>query len=279
MTRYIIRPQGINKTPRLLKAALNATRTLRYPFVGLRRPDRLRDFFLVYPPAEQLENFNALTQTQRENYQRIREFCGSNKAIQRGLIEALSFPIPETYTSTNTELPPGVYIARPLRHSSGRGYRLIRGVPTNTTTTEVSQYSIQEYEPSTSWDPSCEYLQEFYPKNHEYRVLVSRGIPIITLLKRVPESLSNEAPWNHSQGSSFVTVNNIENNRLRHTDIYDLIGNNSFFHGVDLCGIDVMMSRNHEKPYVITEFNFCPSITIPDNLTRIANHVQGSVLR
>jgi hypothetical protein len=40
-----------------------------------------------------------------------------------------------------------------------------------------------------------------------------------------------------------------------------------------------MMSRNHEKPYVITEFNFCPSITIPDNLTRIANHVQGSVLR
>lgn len=274
--RYIIRPQGINTTPRLLKDALNATRTLRYPYSSHRRPDWSRDFFLMYPQPETVTNAN-------EQYTKTYLFARGTKRDQRLHLQNIGFPVPTLYSPTDT-IPEGTYIARPFRHSGGRGYRIIRGTPIPSSSTvrngptEALATSTEESQ-NNCWNPATEYLQEFYPKNHEYRIVVCKGTPLLTLLKRVPEGLSNELPWNHSQGSSFVTVNEWSNNRLRHTNIYDLISQNQeFFQHIDLCGLDVMLSNHHPQPYVVTEINFCPSVTIPDNLSRIAQHVQGSIL-
>lgn len=94
---------------------------------------------------------------------------------------------------------------------------------------------------------------------------------MITLLKRHPD-ISPLLPWNHARGSSFVTVTNPENNRLRHTDVYGVIENNrEFFQAIDLCALDVLVNLRHDIPYVISEINFCPSVSIPSNLERIRN--------
>jgi glutathione synthase/RimK-type ligase-like ATP-grasp enzyme len=146
------------------------------------------------------------------------------------------------------------YIVRPLRHSGGQGYRL---------TDNPSDY-----------EEGREYIQEVYPKNHEYRIIVVRGKPLFTLYKRRPETLTYEQPWNHANGSSFVTVNNPDNNRLRHTDVYERINNASgLLNNLDLVGIDVMYARRGE--YVITEFNLCPAITLEHNLQKVAEHVNS----
>lgn len=177
----------------------------------------------------------------------------------------MGFPIPATYTESHLEpdvAAMGVrWIARPLRHSGGNGFRIV---------------TPEELQTPGAYNPSTEYLQELYPKTHEYRILIVRGEPLITLLKRVNDDAPPDAPWNHAQGASFVTVEDINNNRLRHTDVYDVIHRNqdSFFSSVDLGGLDVMFNRN-DRSYRICELNLCPAISIASNLERIASHVSS----
>lgn len=97
------------------------------------------------------------------------------------------------------------------------------------------------------------------------------GTPLITLYKRVPESADRDGPWNHACGSSFITVNNIDNNRLRHTDVYERLKEFDVIKHVHLCAADIMLSKRAN--YVVCELNFCPSITIDSNLERIKEHV------
>lgn len=302
--RFIVRPQGILSTPRLLKQALRAQRTLRWPGPSHRKPSYLKDFFLTYPPIEELEEYaqNQSIQSSRstnggrellstghsnihqswmDSYSTARAFASASKPSQRLLLHQHGFPVPRTsFSSPNPSISTsqstdstieaiwfGVdrsgrdhgissvqYIVRPLRHSGGQGYRL---------TNNPSDY-----------EEGREYIQEVYPKNHEYRIIVVRGKPLLTLYKRRPETLTYEQPWNHANGSSFVTVDNPDNNRLRHTDVYERINNASgLLNNLDLVGIDVMYARRGE--YVITEFNLCPAITLEHNLQKVAEHVNS----
>jgi hypothetical protein len=231
---------------------------VRYPLVS---PTRMlsweQDFFLAYPPIERIKEFNNAGGTQSQSseltngYIHLRRFYAANKRDQRQSLSDLGFPVPGSLVETYG-------IIRPLRHSCGHGFRIISSLEAQT---------------PGSWDPNTEYIQEFYPKTHEYRILIVRGEPLITLLKRVPEDTPVAAPWNHAHGASFVTVNNWENNRLRHTNIYDLIHSNSgFFKYVNLGGLDVMY-RADESSYRVCELNLCPSLSIQSNLEKVANHV------
>ena len=313
--RYIIRPPSILTTPRLLKDALGARRTLAWPGSSTRKPSWEKDFFLTYPPVEELEEYAEsirrpsqqilptwrMDRSNRINisngpaeslsvqrvlgtYTSCREFASSTKPIQRRIISSLGLPIPWTCISSRSsegsfgrsiysttpqhtvdlESPqpnvepsnPAKYIVRPYRHTAGQGYRLTSS--------------------PTDFEEGREYIQEVYPKNHEYRVITVRGEPLITLYKRRPEGLAQDQPWNHANGSNFVTVLNPDNNRLRHTDIYERIRAAGLLKHLDLVGIDVMIANLGQ--YVITEFNLCPAITIEQNLQRIKEHVfQGSV--
>lgn len=210
-----------------------------------------------------------------DSYSTARAFASASKPSQRLLLHQHGFPVPRTSFSSSTSQSTdntieaiwfGVdrsgrdlgtqptYIVRPLRHSGGQGYRL---------TDNPSDY-----------EEGREYIQEVYPKNHEYRIIVVRGKPLFTLYKRRPETLTYDQPWNHANGSSFVTVGNPDNNRLRHTDVYERINNASrLLNNLDLVGIDVMYARRGE--YVITEFNLCPAITLEHNLQKVVEHVNS----
>lgn len=285
--RYVIRPSGIMTTPRALRDALGAERTVRYPGPSRRWLSINTDFFLAYPPQHMIWEFmdadlrvsatrryaensryrmqlHGLCRYSLDQYSAVRGFFLATKPLQRFLLSELGFHTPRTFSSVSSAIEfarlsdPGSrrFVARPHRHSEGRDFRLIREdeLPTINTTTH--------------------YISEFYPKAHEYRIIVCRGEPIITLLKRVPDEIPNTLPWNHAVGSSFVTVHDWNNNRLRHTDIYDVIGRNrEFLTAIDLCGLDVMVNLRHAQPYVVTELNLCPAITIPANLERIKAHV------
>jgi hypothetical protein len=153
----------------------------------------------------------------------------------------------------DAQYPSRTYIVRPLRHSRGEGWR----------TTEDP----------TDFIEGQEYIQAVYPKNHEYRVIAVRGEPLITLLKRVPEGFPRSQPWNHSNGSSFVTVNDLSLDRLRHTNVYDLIRSSKLLQSIDLAGIDIMYRRENE--YAVTEVNLCPSLQIPPNLEKVSRYVRS----
>jgi hypothetical protein len=153
-------------------------------------------------------------------------------------------------------------VKRPKRHYAGRDFTLYPSLD----------------EALRDFNPTTEYLQEFYPKAHEYRVIICKGVPIITLVKQVDPDTPNTVPWNHSNGNSrFVTVNNRGNDRLRHTNVYPLIEQNkeNFFKHIDLCGLDVMLNLDiYDKPYAVCELNFCPSISIPDNIQKVSDYVK-----
>jgi hypothetical protein len=289
--RHIIRPRGIYSTPLNLKEALGAKRTIAYPWETryrvFRRPSWLQDFFLTYPPAEELEEHVLLrNSTQRNlcsNEQRSREssahsgqsqqldlyriaraFTVSSKPSQRQQLASDAFPTPPTarmhqdtramvQLAFDAQYPSRTYIVRPLRHSRGEGWR----------TTEDP----------TDFIEGQEYIQAVYPKNHEYRVIAVRGEPLITLLKRVPEGFPRSQPWNHSNGSSFVTVNDLSLDRLRHTNVYDLIRSSKLLQSIDLAGIDIMYRRENE--YAVTEVNLCPSLQIPPNLEKVSRYVRS----
>lgn len=281
--RYVIRPPNILSTPRALKQGLGARRTLSPPFSNGRKPSLSRDFFLFYPQIEDLEEHGTLLrnthnrslhqptegrssrlhwQRTLDHYQNIRTFFASNKPQQRATLRDSSFPVPPfairrsefsgmVEMARHLGFPSTKYIVRALRHSGGIGWRITES-PTDFTEGE-------------------EYIQCVYPKNHEYRIIVCRGVPIITLLKQVPSDLPRSQPWNHANGSSFVTVNDPSNDRLRHTDVYDRIAACELFKHIDLLGIDIMYRRQNE--YAVCEVNFCPGIHIQDNLQKVVSHV------
>ena len=299
--RYVIRPSDILSTPRKLKEAFNAQRTLAFPFQGTRRPSIIKDFFLTYPPIEELEEHaqNVSNSSSRsslvhrtisqsrlrgrpeyssimdsnlrtlENYSLVREFFTKNKPLQRlYLAEHCSFSIPWTrYRSRsngtlerNNQQP--TYCSRPTRHRAGSGWNVLSDSQAQELTQRPDSFS-------TSGE---EYIQQVLPKDYEYRIIVCRGKTLITLLKRNTENLSPLVPWNHQHGSSFVTVENMENNRLRRTDIYQKIENAELLKHIDLCAIDVLYLKNPAR-YFVLELNFCPGLTINSNIEKVKNHV------
>jgi hypothetical protein len=104
-------------------------------------------------------------------------------------------------------------------------------------------------------------------------VIFCHGDPLITLLKRKPEGASAEVAWNHQQGASFVTITKEKNDRLLRTDFYDKISKLPIITHGHIIAADVLWSDT--EGYVVCELNTCPGLTIPGNLERIVNHVQG----
>lgn len=282
--RYIVRPKGILTTPSLLKVSLEAKRTITRD--SSRAPNWFRDFFLDYPPLETLENghtVDAITAGQNrqthhnpqsqhnvpvgrwvEDYRLCSQFSRGSKPVQRLDLtrEGLSCPPTATdhydaqrlaYYARDSGYPSRSFIVRPLRHRAGQGWRLT--------------------ENPTDFIEGEEYIQSVYPKNHEYRVIAIRGVPIITLLKRVPSETPRTLPWNHSCGSTFVTVTDPSNDRLRHTDVYDRIRSSNLFRHLDLIGLDVMYRRGNE--YAVSEVNLCPALQITSNLEKVVRYVHS----
>lgn len=247
----IVRPKGILSTPKRLRdLAREVGHDCKLSRVDTVQPSRLdfqRDFFLAYPsdPNDHIRH-------KPPDYEAIRSFYVSTKQAQRGLLEASGIKTPEAYRYSGHSRS-GLYVVRPLRHSGGRNYRVTDN--------------------PLDFRSGTEYISPLFPKTWEYRAIYYRGTLVLTLLKRVPEDLDSTLPWNHSNGSSFVTVRNFENNRLRHCSVLDDL-QNSPVKNAHLVAYDILLSRDYE--YCVCEANFCPSLTIPDNLEKVLQCLRSS---
>jgi hypothetical protein len=241
--RYIIRPSNILSTPRRIAQVLGAQRTVSPAVSQIRIPDWNRDFFLYYP--------HIWSRFGPEEYQICETFQGMNKSLQRGYIRSQFVKTPEDYPAHEER-----YVHRPLRHHSGQGW-------------DVSLSST----PRPGW-----YCSPLFPKRHEYRVLYTKGKRIATLKKRVPDDgIPLDQPWNHANGSSFVTVENEGNDRLRHTTVYDDLARLPIINRAHLTGVDVLYAKLNGVPcYAVLEVNLCPSMSITANLEKLREYVSSS---
>jgi len=268
--RWIVRPRAILTTPRILRDALGARRCVAHPDNRGRKFSLQNDFFLTYPPIEELEEYaqtksnasgtrtepESITSTlcRLESYRSIREFAAATKPGQRSTLQSSCVPTPSTAT-THTEasaLTAGKFVVRPLRHSQGRDYRIT--------------------DQPTDFKEQAEYISCLFPKRHEYRIIFVRGTPLITLIKKVPDGIDPDGPWNHANGSTFITVNDMNNNRLRDTDVYDVLKSVPIIKSADLVAADVLLGKKKDG-YVVTELNFCPALTIENNMDLVKQHV------
>ena len=211
----------------------------------------------MYPPRDLVLNAD-------EQYSRLQTFGRADKPSQRMQLnnEGIRTPLTNSARSIqNFQQSSGQgtlcldtqskYIVRPRRHSKGIGWRLT--------------------DDWDDFDPATEYIQELYPKTHEYRIIFVLGTPLITLYKQA-DGLAQDQPWNHAAGASFVTVNNWENNRLRHFDVYDRLRELDVIKSAHIVAADVLYASK-KNGYAVTELNFCPSLTIPDNIEKVKQHV------
>jgi len=260
MTRYILRPPSFGSTPKRLRRWLGARGVVRVPPREDITFDWDQDFFMAYPAPEYVEN-------QPPHYLEMRALYVSDKLRQRQWLDQQGFAVPRTYTRLGTPFGPELqcndreFVVRPNQHSGGVGYRLTRD--------------------RTDFDPQHEYLAEVFPKRWEYRIVLVKGKPIITLLKKTIRSLNFNQPWNHANGSYFVTCHSYNSNRLRWTPIYDVIESASVLKTFDIVALDVLLADrralglNHH-PYAVCEMNFCPALTIQNNLEALRDHVLHS---
>lgn len=267
MPRWIVRPRNIGSTPRQLALRLNCM-TRRYPSERNKRKgfSFLRDFLLVYPDPEYMERMDGAS---TETYHQLYRFFSRNKCEQRILLRSYGLPVPDTAARKSTaaswnngdgrddrsdaEVVLSSFIVRPLRHAGGIGFRLTSD--------------------PTDFIEGQEYVQRLYPKTREYRLLYVRGELVSCLRKTVQEGTRSDAPWNHSVGATFKTINDIANCKLAATDCLYLLKQNPIIRTAHLVAVDVLYAKG---TYVICEFNSCPGLTIENNLQKVVQHVQSS---
>lgn len=246
--RWIVRPPAILTTPNILKELLEADRTKKYSYQHLDRYRKKfsyeKDLLLVYPHP------SVVVEGKTQEYLRLYSFFSGDKPSQRSVLEQCGVPTIPFRTRKDRSLEEQLftdepqYIVRPLRHSGGKDYKITVG--------------------PEDFIEGKEYISVFFPKKREYRVVFYRGFPIITLRKRVPSSLNNLQPWNHANGSTFITVSQDENNHLLKTDFYEKLKDVFFVKDSHLIGVDVLLDKDNN--YVVVEVNCCPALTIESNL-------------
>jgi hypothetical protein len=242
--RYIVRPVSIRRTPTLLARALS-TQTRRYP--GRTRFDWRQDLFLVYPPPPQVANSD-------DTYLELWGYFSSDKYNQKRMLADKGIPVPEHY-QIRPEPIEGQWIVRPLRHYGGHNYRVTEDV--------------------TDFIPGIEYIQRVFPKTAEYRAVYVRGALTLLLKKRNFGGVPPELPWNHTNGSSFYTIQHPEETKLAtRTDCLAVLPGLPIIRCAHVVAVDILY---HDiLGYVIAEVNTCPGITIPSNLERVCNVLRSA---
>lgn len=199
----------------------------RWDSPDLHRADWNTDLFLAYPDAAKCTNTPS-------NYSDLVSFYRGNKYEQWQVLK-------EFFQTPKFDQPP--FVRRPLRHEGGVGFEIVNQKPA---ADHDSRY----------------YWRSLWRRDAEYRVFFVRGKKVLTLLKRVPSGTSQDIPWNAGV-SSFVTVHDHENDRLRHSKFYAKAEEFFKTYPFHLCAVDVLYRT---ASHCVVEVNFSPGVLIEDNL-------------
>lgn len=250
MYTTIFRDAGMASTPRGLKRVMNIpflssprTRAGKRPW-----PSTEGKFIMCYRP----EYFQHVP----PEFLTIAEYYRLNKGLQRRYLKESGLCTPESYPH-NLELYGGV--SRPMRHRSGQDYAKV----------SVAEYHEGIYE--------GRYFAPIFPKKHEYRVIYVKGTKALVLYKRNSHNIAFDEPWNHDNGTSFVTVRNPDNDRLRHTSFYQDVMNHPIITKADIIGVDIMIDGH--RNYAVLETNFNPQIEIEENLLTVKSILESTNAR
>lgn len=253
MIKHIIYPSGIITTPRRLKEELNA----RYLSSRITRHHNPSSTLFLSYARESVHTTGVAT---HPTYVGLSEFYRSSKLSQRKKIGLCGVGVPASATRGSAELETiedlgHGFVCRPFNHRGGQGWRHV------STPHEVGNE---------------EYVSPIFPKYREYRLIYVLGEPIIVLRKRPvrdsSERIDPTVPWNHAQGSSFVTVNEASNDYTLQTSLREDLENVLVLKQSDIVGIDVMLDRHNN--YQVCEFNTCPALTLDNNIEKVKEHVQ-----
>jgi glutathione synthase/RimK-type ligase-like ATP-grasp enzyme len=100
-------------------------------------------------------------------------------------------------------------------------------------------------------EPTFYFVQEFIPNSFDYRILVM-GKKVVRLKKRIRDKVSNEFRNNVSLGANVELLDIKEHKDLCHLGIKA-----SNLLGIDISGVDVVVSEKDKKPYIL-EINPAP---------------------
>jgi hypothetical protein len=244
MTRFVVRPASISSTPRALASLLDAE-TRRYPSNANTRFDYQSDFFLVYPPPSHVENQGRSENgqfTASLSYVELHRFYSSNKFTQRALLSQAHVPTLESYSTRHEagHANPGRFVVRSLRHSGGRDYRITQD--------------------ATDFIEGREYIARVYPKTAEYRLIYVLGKPLILLKKKNTNNIPPELPWNHNNGSSFRTINDVPSSKVARSGLITKLTAVPIIIHAHLAAVDILWSD--DRPPAVCEVNTCPGRSV-----------------
>jgi hypothetical protein len=247
---YVVRPPGIHGTPRQVADELGfRLRKFPNPAVPDRVFDYSRDFLMTPVPPANLRNVST-------PYYDTFAFATRNKYGQRRALETAGIPVPSV-AATHEEagrLAGTRFVARPLRHSRGVGYRV---------TSDRSDFT-----------PGREYISELYPKRREYRIIFVRGEPLIFLRKKPHEGVDETQPWGH-ENSRFQTINDVAGSRIGGTDAAAVLSRYPVIKGAHIAAVDILYNNRDPKPWVALEINFCPGLDIDNNRARVVEYIRS----
>lgn len=190
------------------------------------------DLFLSFPPDSSIP-INHVP----DSYFRMRDFFRANKFGQWKRLE-------EYFDTPQIADPP--YVIRPLRHFGGAGFEMSDTLPPPERT-------------------ATHYWRSLWKRNREYRLIYCHGKLVLTLLKRVEEGTPQNVAWNHGV-SSFVTVTDPENDRVKNTTFFEDVKPFLAAYPFHFIAFDLLYRKGK---YAVVEVNFSPGVTIPANQLKI----------
>lgn len=246
----LLRPEAFSKTPFKLARALGA-RSWKYPN-KLELPvfDTDRDLIMCWP------NVNLFSNGCATDLVRLVGFYNKNKYEQRVDIRNYGLPTPASYQNAlchaEDESGERLYVKRPKRHHGGSDFEVI---------SSLSDSDITKF-----------YYDPLIRRTNEYRLIFVKGVHVLTLSKVMPDGAPIDQPWNHSNGSRFVTVNKEQTSWFKHSrSAWEFLAD-LHAHPVvmtsHILGVDMFYNKETNSAGIF-EFNFAPALEIEDNFNKV----------
>ena len=180
----------------------------------------------------------------QEIINQLRQYWVLNKPQQRRYLQSRGVKIPEDYDAHEDK-----WVIRPNRHTKGQHFQVVTGYR------DV---------------PSSHYIAPLFPKVSEWRMVFVKGQRAYTMRKDLPiEGIPVDQPWNHANGSSFMTFRERTAPVELATSVLADLQQLPIIKDAHIMLADIMVDANNN--YAVCETGFLPGLSIAANVQTIAN--------